>query len=126
VTYFPNGGNDKLKTDELFHELLGNVSQFSSLGYEVICMGDFNGKCVTKCTFTDKNIISEEIPSYNGKRLLQFIEASQLFLTNTLNCCTGLFTRIQNDQRSSLDYALISSNLKKLDFIGIYRRRRKT
>lgn len=50
----------------------------------------------------------------------------QLFLANTLNCCTGLFTRIQSDQRSSLDYALISSNLKKLGFIGIYRRRGKT
>jgi hypothetical protein len=42
VTSFPNDGTDKLKTDELFHELLGNASQFSSLGYEVICMGDFN------------------------------------------------------------------------------------
>jgi hypothetical protein len=54
VTYFPNDGTDKLKTDELFHELLGNVSQFSSVGYKVICMDDFNGKCVTKCTFTDE------------------------------------------------------------------------
>jgi hypothetical protein len=38
VTYFPNDGTDKLKTDELFHELLGNVSQstFSDLFVSII------------------------------------------------------------------------------------------
>ena len=113
VTYFPNDGTDKEKTDELFHELLENVSKFSSSGYEVICMGDFNGRCVTKCTFTNKNIQSEEMTSYNGNRLVRFVEASQLHLANTLNCCTGMFTRIQGDQRSCLDYVLVSDNLKK-------------
>jgi exonuclease III len=54
VAYFPNDGTNKPKTDELFFELLENTSSFASSGYEMILMGDFNGRCVTKCPFSDK------------------------------------------------------------------------
>jgi hypothetical protein len=55
VAYFPNDGTNKPKTDELFFEHLENTSSFVSSGYEVILMGDLNGRCVTKCPFSDKN-----------------------------------------------------------------------
>ena len=110
VAYFPNDGIDKTKTDELFFELLDNTTFFQSLGYEVILMGDFNGRCVSKCPFSDKNI-PFDFQSYNGNRLRQFFEASELSLVNTMACCNGLFTRIMNDQRSTIDYMILSENL---------------
>jgi hypothetical protein len=58
VAYFPNDGTNKPKTDELFFELLENTSSFASSGYEMILMGDFNGRCVTKCPFSDKKFSS--------------------------------------------------------------------
>ena len=58
VAYFPNDGTNKPKTDELFSELLENTSSFASSGYEVILMGYFNGRCVTKCPFSDKTYSS--------------------------------------------------------------------
>jgi hypothetical protein len=46
--------------------------------------------------------------SYNGIILLQFSEASELDIVNTFNCCDGFYTRILNDQRSAIDYVLMS------------------
>ena len=112
VAYFPNDGVCKPKTDELFFELLENTTSFHELGYEVILMGDFNGRCVSTCPFSTRNI-PYVFPSYNGKRLTQFIEVSELSLINTMSCCRGLFTRIMNNQRSTLDYILVSDNLAK-------------
>ena len=112
VAYFPNDGTSKPKTDELFFELLENTSSFASSGYEVILMGDFNGRCVTKCPFSDKNI-PHVFQSYNGNRLRQFIDASELCLVNTMPCCKGIYTRILNNQRSTIDYILLSDNLSR-------------
>jgi hypothetical protein len=73
-------------------------------------MGDFNGKCTDKCPFTSKTILKKQC-SYNGDRLLRFIEASELSVVNTLECCNGFYTRILNNQRSAIDYILMSSEL---------------
>lgn len=72
-------------------------------------MGDFNGRYVTKCLFTSKTILFS-FPSYNGNRLGQFIQATELTLVNTLTCFTGLSTRVLYDQKSMLDYILVSSS----------------
>ena len=109
VVYFPNDGVEKDKTDALFYELLENITQFNNMGYNIVLMGDFNGRCLDSCPFTSKNVISES-PSYNGSRLLQFVEACDLCITNTLSCCKGLYTRILNNQRSAIDYILMSKD----------------
>jgi exonuclease III len=54
VAYFPNDGIDKEKTDALFYELLENITNFNNLGYNIILMGDFNGRCVEICPHTGK------------------------------------------------------------------------
>ena len=51
--------------------------------------------------------------SYNGNRLRQFIDASELCLVNTMPCCKGIYTRILNNQRSTIDYILLSDNLSR-------------
>ena len=111
VSYFPNDGLKKEKTDSLFYELLENVTNFNNMGYDIILMGDFNGRCVDICPFTAKTIIKKTSSSFNGDRLLRFAEASDLSFVNTLNCCDGFFTRILNNQRSAIDYMLMSKEL---------------
>lgn len=111
TVYFPNDGVNKDLTDSLFYELLENCSLFASLGYEICLSGDFNGRCVRKCDFTGNTILSVDKQSYNGGRLRQFIEVTELTVVNSLVCCKGLFTRILNDQRSTIDYVLLSKQL---------------
>jgi hypothetical protein len=55
VAYFPNDGTNKPKTDELFFELLENTSSFASSGYEMILMGDLNGRSLGGLSSDDKN-----------------------------------------------------------------------
>ena len=112
IVYFPNDGVHKQITDELMFQLLDDTSQINALGYEIALLGDFNGRCVNVCEHTHKNIMSDVL-SYNGKRLSQFIDASELILANTLDCCDGHYTRILNNQRSAIDYVLLSNNLAK-------------
>ena len=73
-------------------------------------MGDFNGRCVDICPHTGKSIL-KKCSSYNGERLLRFIDASDLIILNTLGCYSGLFTRILNNQRSAIDYILMSKEM---------------
>jgi hypothetical protein len=98
AVYFPNDGVDKNKIDLLFYELLENCSVFQSHGYETCLTGDFNGKSLRQCEFTGKSLFCKDNQSYNGIRLLQFSEASELDIVNTFNCCDGFYTRILNDQ----------------------------
>jgi hypothetical protein len=41
------------------------------------------------------------------------IDASELCLVNTMPCCKGIYTRILNNQRSTIDYILLSDNLSR-------------
>ena len=91
--------------------MLENCSLFASLGYEICLSGDVNGLCVRKCDFTGNTILSVDKQSYNSGRLRQFIEATELTVVNSLVCCKGLFTRILNDQRSTINCVLLSKQL---------------
>ena len=77
VVYFPNDGVNKIVTDNLMYELLQNYTEMSSKGFSVVLLGNFNGRCLKRCDFTKLNVISD-LPSYNGTRLRQFVEASDL------------------------------------------------
>ena len=111
VVYFPNDGVDKPTTDKLFYELLENCSVFRRLGYEICLTGDFNGKCLSKCDFTGKTLVTDIKQSYNGVRLRQFSETVNLEIANSMNCCEGFYTRVLNNQKSAIDYILLSEAL---------------
>ena len=66
-----------------------------------------HGRCLGKCEFADKTVSSENKQIYNGIRLLQFTDATELSIANSMNCCEGFFTRIVNDQKSAIDYILL-------------------
>jgi hypothetical protein len=52
---------------------------------ETCLTGDFNGKSLRQCEFTGKSLLCKDNQSYNGIRLLQFSEASELDIVNTFN-----------------------------------------
>ena len=89
-------------TDNLMYDFLQNYTELSSKGYSVALLRDFNGRCLKRYDFTKLNVISG-LPSYNGTRLCQFVEASEPSLTNCLSCCNGFVTRILNNQMSAID-----------------------
>jgi hypothetical protein len=96
VVYFPNDGVNKPITDSLMLEFLENCTEFSQLGYETLLMGDFN------------------LNSYNGNRLRQFVEASELRVANCLRSVVTAYTREYfNNQKSTIDYVLLSNNLSE-------------
>ena len=90
VVYFPNDGVNKIVTDNLMYELLQNYTEMSSKGFSVVLLGNFNGRCLKRCDFTKLNVISN-LPFYNGTRLRQFVEASELSLANCLSCCIYIY-----------------------------------
>ena len=79
-----------------------------------------HGRCLGKCEFADKTVSFENKQIYNGIRLLQFTDATELSITNSMNCCEGFFTRIVNDQKSAIDYILLLKIIcKNLDSVFI-------
>ena len=54
-----------------------------------------------------------ELASFNGNKLRQFIDVSDLLAVNCLPVCEGLYTRILNNQWSAIDYVLLSENLSR-------------
>ena len=79
-----------------------------------------HGRCLSKCEFADKTVSFENKQIYNGIRLLQFTDAAELSIANSMNCCEGFFTRIVNDQKSAIDYILLSKIMcKNVDSVFI-------
>ena len=74
VVYFPQDGKDKALTDELCFTLLDDIGALQNKEYEIVLMGDFNGKCLRQCQFSGKAILENNTSSYNGKRLCQLLE----------------------------------------------------
>ena len=64
VVHFPNDGVNKPITDSLMFEFLENCTELSQLGYETITMGDFNGRYVNKCEFSNLDKMCD-LNSYN-------------------------------------------------------------
>lgn len=109
--YCPQDNKDKTLTDELSYVLLDDISNLQNKDYEIILMGDFNGKCIQQCQFTGKAVLQNIQTSYNGKRLYQLAMTSDLKFANLHEKCKGSHTRILNDQKSAIDYILLSNNI---------------
>ena len=111
VVYFPQDGKDKALTDELCFTLLDDIGALQNKEYEIVLMGDFNGKCLRQCQFSGKAILENNTSSHNGKRLCQLLEASNLKMANLHGNCKGFYTRVHNDQQSAIDYMLLSPSI---------------
>ena len=78
-------------------------------GDSIILAGDFNAEL-------GKDIIPRDSPSIssNGRRFLDILESFNLNLLNARDFCSGVFTRINNNnpnEKSVLDYVCVTEDL---------------
>ena len=66
-------------------------------------LGDFNGhmNMIEKDRRTDTN----------GKMILEWMEEFDLNLMNITNKCEGVYTRIEGDQKSAIDYIMVNKKI---------------
>jgi len=107
VAYFPVEGANPNLTNELHNQILSEVLQIndSDDNAHFVIMGDFNGKIGSYIPDGDPVI------NYNGQALLNFAEDSNTTILNCTKLCSGRWTWSRNDQRSILDYFLVSDNV---------------
>ena len=75
---------------------------------KLLIMGDLNCKVGLEI----KN--NKEEVSKGGRELLKLVNQHSLKLINSQKCCTGLWTRIQDEEHSILDYILVRKEDVKL------------
>ena len=67
-----------------------------------IVLGDFNGHV---------GFIGEHDLNRNGQMMLDFMERWNLVMLNADSRCEGKYTRVQGNERSIIDYALVDENI---------------
>ena len=74
--------------------------------YNVVLVGDFNGRIGNS---SEGVVNGDPVQNANGVRLLNFTRRNNLVILNRENLCTGIWTRMFDKQRSTIDYFLIES-----------------
>lgn len=68
----------------------------------LLVFGDFNGHV---------GYLGEQRINGNGRMLLEFIEKWNLIMLNMDDACEGLYTRVQGEERSVIDYYLVNEKM---------------
>ena len=109
IIYMPQESRTKLAVlQEIYKEIETEIVAAISQGDSLLIMGDMNCKV--------GNIIpgnKEEITK-GGRLLLKMIKKHGLGIVNADECCEGLWTRIEGDQRSVIDYIMVLEEDMKL------------
>ena len=74
-------------------------------GEDVLVMGDFNGHV---------GFLGEQERNRNGEMMLRFMEKWNLIMLNVDEKCEGVYTRVQGNERSVIDYFLASEGMSSL------------
>ena len=104
VVYAPQ--ENQCKTDQVTKMYKQIESEIRKSGNEekLVLMGDFNCK-VGKIIRDNKEEVSRA-----GRELMRMVRNNKLELINCHAKCQGTWTRIQNDQKSVIDYGIIKDN----------------
>ena len=103
AVYFPQEQDQDLK--EIYKILKEQVQEARKKDESVMIVGDFN------CKVGDKIRGNHAKESKGGKKLMKFIEKEGLVLGNSLETCSGTWTRNENGTKSILDYLLVDKEL---------------
>ena len=102
IIYAPQESRtSKEELQGMYDRLQDQVEKAKLNGERVVLMGDFNCK-VGKCIPGNK-----EDKSKAGQLLINMVEHNQLKILNGTNQCKGLWTRIEGESRSVLDYMIV-------------------
>ena len=101
---------------DLFQMISKEVNYLREKGFMVLAMGDFNTH-VGEISGLEGNHpdVNRNFPMFSN-----FLSETNLVMINTLDICTGLFTRFKRDQTSLLDYGLIDgAHIQKVTSFNI-------
>ena len=92
--------SDRFRNIELYRIMDGVMEEAGNR--KVLILGDFNGHV---------DFIGNHRTNGNGNLMLDFIDRSNLVMLNNDLCCEGLYTRVQNEERTVIDYGLVNQEL---------------
>ena len=100
--YMPQESRTKLVVlQEIYKEIEKEVVDAKEKGDSIIITGDLNCKI--------GNVIKgnrEEI-SKGGRLLMKMVKKHNLRIVNAEECCNGVWTRVQGEQKSVIDYMIV-------------------
>ena len=116
VVYMPQECRTLLKDIKTIYKAIADeVNTATERGEKILILGDFN--CKVGLEIAGNN---EEV-SKGGRELLKLANKQSLKIVNSQKCCSGLWTRQQENERSVLDYIRVKKddvklvNLMKID-----------
>jgi hypothetical protein len=99
--YAPQENKTKIATlNQMYNHITTQVKSARLRDERIVITGDFNAKI-------GENNTSKEQPSKSGKQLLKMALEQELTILNRSKKCTGRWTRISGNQKSTLDYILL-------------------
>ena len=109
VVYGPQEGDHIDQLNNFYENLSLQIERASVAGDPILMVGDFNAKL-------GKSIIKDGIhdKSSNGQKLHNLIIKYNLNVVNSMEICSGTFTRANNKivgEKSVLDYVIVSDEL---------------
>ena len=116
VVYMPQECRTLLKDiQSIYKSITDEAKAAVENGEKIMILGDFNCKIGLEIAGNNEEV------SKGGRELLKLANKLSLKILNSHKCCSGLWTRQQDDERSVLDYILIKKedvkqvNLMKID-----------
>ena len=109
VVYAPQEKETKVnKLKLMYKSIKEQIKEAKAKRQEVLIVGDFNCKVGTIVAGN-----TEEI-SKGGKLLKELIKNQNLRLLNTSKKCNGLWTRVEGEKKSVLDYMIVEAENEEL------------
>ena len=109
VVYAPQESKTKLdKLEQMYKGIKKQVKEAKCKKQDVLMVGDFNckvGKAITGNT--------DEITK-GGKLLIELVKNQNLKLLNASKKCRGLWTRVEGEKKSVLDYMIVDAENEEL------------
>ena len=102
VIYMPQESRTKIdKLKEIYQVIEEQIADTRSRGESILILGDLNCKVGKEIAGNTHEV------TCGGKMLLKLTKKYKMKIVNADPCCEGLWTRIEGQERSVLDYAIM-------------------
>ena len=105
IVYMPQESRTKVDTlKEIYSVIEAEIFEAAEGNYHLLLLGDLNCK-IGKSTIEIKG--NTDQVTKGGRLLLQMVKRCRLAIGNAQDVCQGLWTRIEGNERSVLDYVIM-------------------
>ena len=103
VVYFPQEKDlTTIEAENIYSMISEEIKEGRRCGQSTIVVGDFN------CKVGSKIKGNKEEKTEGGKMLIKLLREEKLAMINGSELCKGLWTRVEKNQKSILDYVLMT------------------